>query len=454
MQVMILKGSLNVNSKFKDSVTAVFLVQDRVLLLERAEHLRAFPGFTSFVGGKVDAEDDKSAVIPNTTELDDRFINALVREVQEEVGFNLVKQEAQIKRLTFLGTATTPNFQKVRFKNHYVLVELAEEFSAIDDAGEIKSSRWLSLDQFFQEDCKGQHMMVPPSREVLRRLQKGEANPHHDLDIEIHEDCVPAIEFVQGLLQIMPLSNTFPPANRTNCFYFGQPKLLVDPSPKNAEELKKFLNTLQGHQVDKVFLTHHHPDHHEFAPEVAGHFQVPIVMSQLTCDLIQSKHGEDYFKDVSIEIARQGDILGTWHDQKIVVLEVPGHASGQLALVTESPMLAIVSDLIQSVGTVLVAPPNGNMQDYFESLQRMIQRADRYILPSHGLPLGGVHRLEKTLQHRLQREHDIRQLLAKGKTLDEIVATIYSELDARLLPFAKGTVQAHIVKIEKESTSL
>jgi ribonuclease/clavin/mitogillin len=445
------------NLKLRESVTAVFQSGDRFLLLERAHHLRAFPGFTSFVGGKVDQEDSEGSPLayPNSTGLDDRFLRAINREVKEEVGYDLEVNSENINEVNFLGIATTPAFQKIRFQNYYILFKLKESFETIDDDGEIRSSSWTTLDEFFKQDDLGHHMMVPPSRNVLRWLKEGKLPQKEpaELDLVISEDKVPEIEFVTGISILMPLSNTFPPAYRTNCFYFGEPAILIDPSPKNEDEYKKLMNTIGKRQVDMVFLTHHHPDHHEFAPQIARDLNVPILMSSLTNALIVAKYGADYFDGCDVQFIEDGDVLCSWHGHKIKVLATPGHASGQLTLVSENNQIAIVNDLIQTVGTVVVAPPNGNMKDYFQSLQLMIDRKDNFIFPSHGLPLGGVHKLQKTLEHRQQREDGIKELLAEGKSFDEIISIIYADLDERLLPYAQGTLKAHLEKIEEDSTS-
>ena len=230
------------NSKLRESVTAVFQCGDQFLLLERAHHLKAFPGHTSFVGGKVDKADSHGADLGdiNKTELEDRFLRAIFREVKEEVGYDLKANSMNILDIKFIGIATTPAFQRIRFKNYYILFQLKDTFKTINDDGEIRSSVWKSLDQFFGEDDIGMHMMVPPSRKVLRELKDQVLPKDHpvELDLLFAEDKVPEIEFVKGISILMPLSNTFPPANRTNCFYLGDPAILIDPSPKNVAEFK------------------------------------------------------------------------------------------------------------------------------------------------------------------------------------------------------------------------
>ena len=68
---------------------------------------------------------------------------------------------------------------------------------------------------------------------------------------------VPMIEPVKGIKQFLPLSNTFPPANRTNCFLIGDTDgfgVLIDPSPKNEKELSKLYQSISHYQISEFFL--------------------------------------------------------------------------------------------------------------------------------------------------------------------------------------------------------
>ena len=57
---------------------------------------------------------------------------------------------------------------------------------------------------------------------------------------------VPHIYPLGPITQILPLSHTFPPANRTNSFLLGDKRaVLIDPSPKDEAELRKFLQQLK-----------------------------------------------------------------------------------------------------------------------------------------------------------------------------------------------------------------
>ena len=41
-----------------EAVTAILVCEEEVFVIKRQPHLRAFPGYHAFPGGKIDAEDD------------------------------------------------------------------------------------------------------------------------------------------------------------------------------------------------------------------------------------------------------------------------------------------------------------------------------------------------------------------------------------------------------------
>ena len=97
------------------------------------------------------------------------------------------------------------------------------------------------------------------------------------------------------------------------------------------------------------------------------------------------------------------------------VYPIPGHDAGQLALAPESLRWFIVGDLIQSLGTVVISTPEGDMATYFQTLEKIIELGPSVIVPSHGTPMRSTFRLQATLQHRREREKAVLELHADGK---------------------------------------
>ncbi|MCP4219786.1 MAG: MBL fold metallo-hydrolase [bacterium] len=266
---------------------------------------------------------------------------------------------------------------------------------------------------------------------------------------------VPFKEPLPGLYQLMPLSNTFPPINRTNCFLIGDAGgriFMVDPSPKDDSEYKKLINTLRRKKLTytDIFITHHHSDHHTRATLLARDFSLPITMSEITYNRILNRKGNSYFGKTKIKFTGEGDILTRWQGREVKVYEVPGHDNGQLALAPDNMAWFLVGDLIQNMGTVVIPRDEGDMIKYFESLRRVIRLSPGIILPSHGMAKEGTSALEKTLSHRLQREKQVMQFHLKGKTAKDMVRIIYRNVDKGLWPLALENIESHLEKLRRE----
>lgn len=444
----------------RESVSAVFMSLDgEIFTIERQNYLSVFPGYTSFPGGKVDKKDTEIARKESSPfpEIDAVHWCALKREIKEELNFCLDQHSDLIEKAYLFGTAITPEFNPYRFKAHFFIIQLKNPFPFHVDEGEAKSSCWENPSQLLARYRRGEVMAVPPIVKMVEmlgesdkdNLPQGEQNltlPH----IEGRE--VPMIESIYGVKQFLPLSNTFPPANRTNCFIIGDSpfKLLIDPSPKNKEELEKLKRGVDKIGFDAFFISHHHPDHHEFLPELYAHYKKPVYMSAKTKDFIVKKWSSDYLNGMDIKFLKEGDSLGTTLGKKLNVFEVPGHDEGQLALAPEDFSWFFVGDLIQSVGTVVIGDVEGDMAKYFSSLEKVIALNPKFIIPSHGIALGGVEKLKMTLKHRKHREEQIKELDEKGKSVDEILAVVYEGIDERLVRYAKKTIHAHLDKIRAE----
>ena len=133
------------------------------------------------------------------------------------------------------------------------------------------------------------------------------------------------------------------------------------------------------------------------------------------------------------------------------VYEVPGHDEGQLALAPDNMNWFLVGDLIQTVGTVVIQAPEGDMKKYFHSLERVIALKPKNCIPSHGIIIGGTFKLEETLKHRKMREESILALVKEGKSNVEILGIVYAGLEASLIPYAERTITAHLKKLKEEN---
>lgn len=446
----------------KESVSAVFVTNKSVFFIKRQNYLSVFPGYHATPGGKVDKTDSETPLEGNLWPkgVKPQILHALVREVKEELNYDLLKAMAmgEVLAIDDIGVAVTPEFNPYRFKNYYFKITVTHELDFDIDANEAEFGEWNTPGGLHQKYLLGDVLAVPPAITILKTLSE---NPGHQTPIDMTlpydpETEVPMIESLHGVRQFLPLSNTFPPANRTNSFIIGDgldsssKKLLIDPSPKDEGELKKFLKSVDKIGFDRIFLTHHHPDHYQYADVIARKYGIGIELSADTLSRIKERSGENFFQGIELTLRVDGDVVTKSLGQNVRVYEVPGHDEGQLALAPESLNWFLVGDLIQTVGTVVIQAPEGDMKKYFETLTRVISLKPKNCIPSHGIIIGGTHKLEETLKHRQVREEQVLAFSREGKSKEEMIEIIYPGLDASLIPYAKRTIEAHLKKLHQE----
>jgi glyoxylase-like metal-dependent hydrolase (beta-lactamase superfamily II) len=119
----------------------------------------------------------------------------------------------------------------------------------------------------------------------------------------------------------------------------------------------------------------------------------------------------------------------------------------------ESSGALFSGDHVMGWSTTVVVPPDGDMADYMQSLEKLRQRDDRVLYPAHGPPVTKPKQyLRGLIGHRLQREKQVLQLVGEGRsTISEIVAAAYPGLDPRLVAAAGGSVLAHLVDLERRA---
>ncbi len=441
----------------RESVSAVFTTAEKIFFIKRQNYLAVFPGYYATPGGKVDTTDSEEALKNPLwpAHIKPQILHALIREIKEELNFDL---EAAIFRgdvlgIFDIGVAITPEFNPYRFKNYYINIRLKSPVDFNIDPSEVEFGHWEKAEALLEKYYKGSVLAVPPAVTLLKTFKD---NPSHSTPINMTlphdpETEVPMIESIFGVRQFLPLSHTFPPANRTNSFIIGDEdavKYLIDPSPKDALECEKFIKSISKIGFHKIFITHHHPDHYEFVREISRQFNAPIEMSEYTFQAI----GPDYFSGFDVTFRKEGDVITKSLGSDVYVYEVPGHDEGQLALAPKSLNWFLAGDLIQTIGTVVIGGPEGDMSKYFKSLSRVIDLNPKNIIPSHGIIVGGTHKLSETLKHRIERENALIKLQKEGKSKAEMLEIVYVGLKPELLPYALKTIEAHLKKINAEQS--
>jgi glyoxylase-like metal-dependent hydrolase (beta-lactamase superfamily II) len=111
-------------------------------------------------------------------------------------------------------------------------------------------------------------------------------------------------------------------------------------------------------------------------------------------------------------------------------------------------------DHLMQGSTVVIAPPDGNMQHYLSSLQRLLSEPVQAIAPGHGLVIEpAAAEIARIIAHRLQREEKVLERLGSTSpvSLEELLPRVYDDVDPRLHVLARSSLLAHLLKLEHDA---
>lgn len=251
---------------------------------------------------------------------------------------------------------------------------------------------------------------------------------------------------------------TLAPATHTNSYALGgREVVLVEPATPYDDERRAWIDWARGlassgRTIVGILVTHHHEDHVGGAAFLARELGLPLWAHELTVDRLD----DDAASLVGRRLA-DGDtfVLAGLQDEEWRVLHTPGHAPGHVCLHERRSHTVVVGDMVASVGTILVAPGDGDMQAYLAQLERLAALDASLALPAHGDPIDAPTSLfRRYVSHRLMREEKVLDAVrgagARGATTVDLVPTAYADTPAHLWPIAKLSLEAHLAKLERE----
>ena len=138
----------------------------------------------------------------------------------------------------------------------------------------------------------------------------------------------------------------------------------------------------------------------------------------------------------------------------IRAIHTPGHTSNHMCYGLEEELILFTGDHIMNGSTVVIGPPDGNMKQYIQSLEKLKNYDIEKIAPGHGELLDNPHEVaEWIINHRLEREKKVFQALKEATrgTPDSLVERVYDDVDSSLFPIAKASLLAHLIKLEEDN---
>jgi len=237
----------------------------------------------------------------------------------------------------------------------------------------------------------------------------------------------------------------------TNSYLVGDAELaLIDPGPE-LDAHRDTLLAAVGDRLRWILCTHTHRDHSPLAraikqatgAEVLGHGVTPA----------DGRQDEAFRPDRAL---RDGEILDC-AGARLRVVHTPGHASNHFCYLLEGSGLLFTGDHVMQGSTVVISPPDGDMQAYLDSLERLLELPVSAFAPGHGhLITTPVEEVRRLIAHRLKREEKIHAVLvAQGPaTLESLVRHAYDDVPERIHPVALRSLHAHLLRLERNGRAV
>jgi glyoxylase-like metal-dependent hydrolase (beta-lactamase superfamily II) len=272
-----------------------------------------------------------------------------------------------------------------------------------------------------------------------------------DKNLNLEPDI--ADEPMPGLRRIMannPGPFTF---KGTISYIIGRGKVaIVDPGPDDLAHIAKLLDAVRNETVTHIFVTHTHRDHSPAVPAIKratgatvyaeGPHRAARALHIGELNPLDASADRDFQPDIAL--ADGAVVAGDrW---TIEAVATPGHTANHMAYALKEKNTLFAGDHVMAWATSIVAPPDGAMSDYMDSLAKLARRNETTYFPGHGPAITDAPRfVNYYILHRKAREASILHRLAKGATdIPTIVRAIYIGIDPRLTGAAGLSVLAHL----------
>jgi len=481
----------------KDAAAVILLRQNtdpanpEVFWVKRSDKLAFLGGFHAFPGGQIDADDAevdvRNAPNPETAAM----ISGAARELFEELGVLVVRGGETLTKgqrvsllddleagrmtwsallkhyelhldandFTYVGRWVTPPFNVRRFDTWFFLVECPPKQEPNVIAGELASGEWLTARDAYDRWLQDQVVAVPPTLHALRSLAGGIAPDLVDRFLSIaeaHGRPERRITFRPNYICFPVRTPTRPPATHTCCYlvYNSREILIFDPGSPYEDEQQALAACIdemiaEGRTVREIILTHLHPDHVGGVNALKTHLggDVPVAAHAQTAEGLTDVHVDRFIND--------NDVITLDGEPRIRLraLHTPGHALGHLCFHDDDRGVLMTGDNIVGLGSVLIDPPQGNMRDYLDSLERMRSLPNLTVLfGGHGPAIATPYqKIDEYISHRLEREKNILNAVLDGITdPKEIVARVYTDVSPKAYGIAERAVIAHLEKLRDD----
>ncbi len=230
---------------------------------------------------------------------------------------------------------------------------------------------------------------------------------------------------------------------------------IIDPGPTIKDHITALVDALRGETISHILITHTHRDHsggvaelvrltgaktYGFGPHGSGRTRAVEGMADVALE-----EGADHDFEPDIRLKHGDRVLG--HGWTLEAIHTPGHCSNHLCYALSDAGALFTGDHVMGWSTTVVAPPDGDMRAYMQSLEALLDRPETVYYPTHGAPITDPKPfVEALIAHRHERERQILAALEPGPArIRDMVPRIYADIPEFLYPAAGLSVLAHLI---------
>ncbi|MBT6273340.1 MAG: MBL fold metallo-hydrolase [Chromatiales bacterium] len=268
-----------------------------------------------------------------------------------------------------------------------------------------------------------------------------------DLEIE-YGKCDVVAPGLRRVVARNPSAFTF---KGTGTYIIGEGEVaVVDPGPAIEAHVEAILNAIKGETVTHILVTHTHNDHspacrmlqpevnnaptYGFGPHGSGKAEQGVV--------VEEGGDMEFVPDV---VVRDGDVV-EGNGWSVDCVHTPGHTSNHICFGYREEKALLTGDHVMGWSTSVISPPDGDMSDYFASLDKLLTRDDSVYWPTHGPAIRDPKPFVRAfLEHRRARETQIAACLSDDITsIEAMVLRMYVDVSPKLYGAAARSVLAHL----------
>lgn len=215
--------------------------------------------------------------------------------------------------------------------------------------------------------------------------------------------------------------------------------VVVDPGPKDKQHTADIVEATGG-RIALTLITHRHHDHTGGIDRLVKATGTPV------------RSVDPEFLRGGAAPLTDGEVVEA-AGLRITVVATPGHTGDSVSLVLDDAVLT--GDTVLGRGTTVLDSTDGTLADYLASLERLLEvGSGKALLPAHGPEHADLEPVVRYyLKHRHERLDQVRAALAElGENAGAlaVVRKVYADVDKRLWPAARSSVQAQLEYLRAE----